>query len=284
MALRRILIALAALLFLLPGAAQADPSFPPLTGRVVDAAHILAPEQAAALDAKLAGFEQSTKQQVVVATIPDLQGYDIADYGYQLGRAWGIGQKDVNNGVVLIVAPNDRKLRIEVGYGLEGVLTDALSGQIIRSVITPRFKAGDLAGGINAGVDEIMRIIQLPPDQQQKLAAEAAARPKVKAGDVIKAIFIVAAILFFILFPPFARPRVPAGAIAAAAASRRSWSGRRARPWARPCAAAVAMMAAGAVVAAVAGAAAVAAASPAAVAASAAAARAGAGRWQSVSR
>ncbi len=91
----------------IPAAAQADPSFPPLTGRVVDDAHLLAPDQVAALDAKLTGFEQSTKQQLVVATIPDLQGYDIADYGYRLGRAWGIGQKGVNNGVVLIIAPNE---------------------------------------------------------------------------------------------------------------------------------------------------------------------------------
>ncbi len=86
-AFRRILIALCALLFLLPGAAGAQ-TFPPLTGRVVDNAHVLAPEQVQALDAKLAAFEQSTKQQLVVATVPDLQGYDIADYGYQLGRAW----------------------------------------------------------------------------------------------------------------------------------------------------------------------------------------------------
>jgi len=200
MAFRRILIALFALLLVLPAAAQADPTFPPLTGRVVDDAHVLAPEQIAALDAKLAAFEQSTKQQLVVATVPDLQGYDIADYGYRLGRAWGIGQKDVNNGVILLIAPNERRMRIEVGYGLEGVLTDALSSQVIRQVITPQFKAGDLAGGIDAGANEIMRIIQLPPEEQQKLAAQASHRPKTDAGDVFKAIAIVIVILAFILF------------------------------------------------------------------------------------
>jgi uncharacterized protein len=199
MAIRRILIALFALLLFIPAAAQADPTFPPLSGRVVDEAHILQPDQVAALDAKLAGFEQSTKQQLVVATIPDLQGYDIADYGYRLGRAWGIGQKGVNNGVVLVVAPNERRMRIEVGYGLEGVLTDALSNRIIGQQIRPAFKANDYAGGINAGVDEIMRIIQLPPDQQQKLAAEAVRKPKVSAGDVFKAIVIVIFVLGFII-------------------------------------------------------------------------------------
>jgi uncharacterized protein len=199
MAIRRILLALCALLLFTPAAAQADPTFPPLTGRVVDEAHILQPDQVAALDAKLAGFEQSTKQQLVVATIPDLQGYDIADYGYRLGRAWGIGQKGVNNGVVLIIAPNERRMRIEVGYGLEGVLTDALSNRIIGQQIRPAFKANDYAGGINAGVDEIMRIIQLPPDQQQKLAAEAVRKPNVNAADVFKAIVIVIFVLFFII-------------------------------------------------------------------------------------
>ena len=83
--------------------------------------------------------------QLVVATVPDLQGYEIDEYGYQLGRAWGIGQKGTNNGAILLIAPAQRKLRIEVGYGLEGVLTDAVSSRIIRQAIVPRFKAGDIA-------------------------------------------------------------------------------------------------------------------------------------------
>ena len=195
----RLAVIFAALLFLIPAAAQADPSFPKLTGRVVDDAHVLAPDQAQALTAKLEAFDQSTRQQVVVATIPDLQGYDIDDYGYQLGRAWGIGQKGANNGIVLIVAPNEHRVRIEVGYGLEGVLTDALSGKIIREQITPRFKAGDMAGGINAGVDEIIRVIQLPPEEQQKLVAQASQRHKANPGDIFKAIIIVIVILFFIM-------------------------------------------------------------------------------------
>jgi uncharacterized protein len=142
-------------------------TFPPLSGRVVDAANLLSPEQEAALTTKLEALEQSTTRQLVVATIPDLQGYPIEDYGYRLGRSWGIGQKDQNNGVLLIVAPNDRKMRIEVGYGLEPYLTDALSSVIIREQIRPRFQANDYPGGITAGVDAIISQLQLPQDQAQ---------------------------------------------------------------------------------------------------------------------
>ncbi|MGN6500978.1 MAG: TPM domain-containing protein, partial [Tsuneonella sp.] len=142
-----ILAALAAFIAL-PAAAQ---DFPPLTGRVVDAANVIPPEVEASLDAKLAALEQQSQRQLVVATIPDLQGYEISDYGYQLGRHWGLGDKGRNDGAILIVAPNERKVRIEVGYGLEPVLTDGLSSLIIQNDILPRFKAGDMPGGIVAG-------------------------------------------------------------------------------------------------------------------------------------
>lgn len=168
-----------ALLALAP-AAQGQ-TFPKLTGRVVDAANLLDPAQESALDQKLATLETQSGRQLVVATIPDLQGYDIADYGYRLGRDWGIGAKDKDDGALLIVAPNDRKLRIEVGYGLEGILTDALSSRIIRNAITPRFKAGDYAGGINAGVDEIGTLLTLPPEEAAARAK--AAEQEAKSGD-----------------------------------------------------------------------------------------------------
>jgi uncharacterized protein len=111
-----ILLALAGAWLVAPLAAQ--PQFPELTGRVVDNADILTPEAEAALTAKLAALETQTQRQLVVATVPDLQGYDISDYGYQLGRAWGLGDAERNDGALLLVAPNDRKVRIEVGYGL----------------------------------------------------------------------------------------------------------------------------------------------------------------------
>ncbi|WP_157216711.1 TPM domain-containing protein [Flavisphingomonas formosensis] len=151
----------------LPAQAQ---TFPPLTGHVVDQANILTPEQRAALDARLQAQEKQSGHQLVVATIADLQGYPIEDYGYRLGRSWAIGQKGLNDGLILIVAPKDRRVRIEVGYGLEPVVTDALSSVIINSQIVPAFKAGDMAGGINAAVDALSGLIKLPPDQAQARA------------------------------------------------------------------------------------------------------------------
>ena len=137
----------------------AEPSFPALTGRVVDEAHVLDAAARSAIEAKLAGFETKTGRQVVVVTLPSLQGYEIEDYGYRLGRQWGIGQKGSNNGALLIVAPNERRVRIEVGYGLEGTLTDAVSRLIIENGILPRFRAGDFTGGIQRGVDDIIQVL-----------------------------------------------------------------------------------------------------------------------------
>src|SRR5437016_2830504 len=108
-------------------AIAAEPHFPALTGRVVDEAHLLDANARSSIESKLADFESKTGDQLVVATLSSLQGYEIEDYGYRLGRAWGVGEKGKNNGAVLIVAPNEHRVRIEVGYGLEGTLTDAVS-------------------------------------------------------------------------------------------------------------------------------------------------------------
>jgi uncharacterized protein len=151
------LLCLLLLLSLLSGAAFADePRFPPLTGRVVDDAGILAESTRAALIGMLAQHERETGNQVVVVTLKDLQGYTIEDFGYQLGRKWGIGQKEKNNGVLLIVAPQEHKVRIEVGYGLEGTLTDAISRTIIEQEILPAFRRGDFNGGVLAGTGSIL--------------------------------------------------------------------------------------------------------------------------------
>jgi len=139
--------------------ARAAPTFPELTGRVVDNAGVLSPGTAEALDSLLAQHEKDTSNQVVVVTIKDLQGYAIDDYGYQLGRHWGIGQKGRDNGALLIVAPTERKVRIEVGYGLEGTLTDATANNIIQTRILPRFRTGDYDAGVRAGVDAILAAI-----------------------------------------------------------------------------------------------------------------------------
>ncbi|MBC2666623.1 TPM domain-containing protein [Novosphingobium flavum] len=193
---------LAALALLAPLAAWAQPTFPALTGRVVDGANIIPADEKARLEQKLAALEQQSKRQLVVATLPSLQGYDIADYGYQLGRAWGIGQKDTNNGALLIIAPTERKVRIEVGYGLEGVLTDGLSALIIQQQVVPRFKAGDMAGGIEAGADAIIQQLTLPPEEAQKIAAEAqkqASTQGQRGVDPGMVIFVIFVMIFFVL-------------------------------------------------------------------------------------
>lgn len=140
--------------------AQAAPQFPELTGRVVDQAGVLSAQTINKITAMLQRHEEATSNQVVVVTLKSLQGYEISDYGYQLGRFWKIGQEGRDNGVLLIVAPNERKVRIEVGYGLEGSLTDALSKNIIETVITPRFKQGDMEGGIREGTRAILAAIE----------------------------------------------------------------------------------------------------------------------------
>jgi uncharacterized protein len=161
-------------LFLIAAPAAAQ-TFPALTGRVVDGADLLSPADEAALTAKLEALEQASTRQLVIATVPSLQDREIEDYGYQLGRAWKIGQNEANNGSILLVAPKERKVRIEVGYGLEAILTDAVSSLIIQNQILPRFKANDYPGGINAGADAIIAQLQAPPEVAERKALEAAA-------------------------------------------------------------------------------------------------------------
>ncbi len=134
-------------------------TFPPLTGRIVDQAGILSPAAEAALEPKLAELEDRSGIQLVVATVSSLEGQAIEPYANQLFRTWKLGEADRNNGVLLLVAPNERRVRIEVGYGLEGTLTDALSSVIIANAITPRFRAGDFSDGVTRGVDDIITVL-----------------------------------------------------------------------------------------------------------------------------
>lgn len=138
---------------------QAALAFPALTGRVVDTAQMIDPVVREQLTQQLQALEQTSGDQIVVVTVPDLQGLPIEDYGYQLGRHWGIGQKGKDNGALLIVARDERKLRIEVGYGLEGVLTDAQSWVIINQVIAPAFKTGNYSKGISDGVAAMLQVV-----------------------------------------------------------------------------------------------------------------------------
>jgi uncharacterized protein len=167
--LRRWLAVLALLtLWAAPVAAQ---TFPKFTGFVVDDANILPPQVEADLTAKLDALQKDTKRQLIVATIGDLQGYPLEDYGYRLGRAWGVGLKDANNGAILFIAPNNppgqRGPRIEVGYGLEPILTDAISSVIINQEMMPRLKSGDVPGAMTAGTDAIIAQLRASPEEAQ---------------------------------------------------------------------------------------------------------------------
>ena len=148
-------------------------TFPPLTGRIVDQADILSPAAKAAIEPKLADLEAKSGIQLVVATVSSLEGQEIEPYANELFRTWKLGEADKNNGVLLLVAPNERRVRIEVGYGLEGTLTDALSKVIITNAITPRFKAGDFSDGVTRGVDDIITVLTTD-------ASEWEARPELR--------------------------------------------------------------------------------------------------------
>jgi uncharacterized protein len=133
---------------------------PPLTGRVVDLAHVLPPNTVESLTARLKAHEETTSNQVTVLVLPSLEGEPLESYSHRVATTWKLGQKGTDNGVLLLVAMKERKIRIEVGYGLEGALTDARSAQIIRGEIVPRFRAGDAPGGVAAGVDAILKTIE----------------------------------------------------------------------------------------------------------------------------
>ena len=189
------LLMLATVLFALP--ALADPKFPPLSGRVIDDAQVLSPDVERELSDKLEALETRTGRQLVVATVSSLQGYPIEDYGYKLGRTWGIGAKNKDDGAILLVAPNDRQVRIEVGYGLEPVLTDALSSVIIQSAILPKFRNGDISGGVVAGTDALVEQLGLPPEEAQARVADAARPERHEArGSAIIGLLIFLFVIF----------------------------------------------------------------------------------------
>ncbi len=190
-----LLLLLAVLAFALTAQARADaPDYPPLSGRVVDEAGILSPGERASLDQTLADHEQRTGQQVVVVTLASLRGRTIEEYGYQLGRHWGIGEKDKNTGALFIIAPKERKLRIEVGYGLEGVLTDAASRIILETIVLPAFRSGQMGPGIVAGTGAILQtIVGEAPERP-------AAKPK-KSDDISPlTIFFIFIVCLFVAY------------------------------------------------------------------------------------
>ena len=191
----------------------ATPKFPPLTGRIVDQAGILSAADRTEIDAALKAHDAKTTDQVVVVTLKSLEGVPIEDYGYQLGRHWQIGQAGTNNGVLLIVAPNDRKVRIEVGRGLEPQLTDTMSKLIIDNAILPAFRRGDFPAGIKAGVRDIVAVLQGDAEDVKRRAGSAR-KPAGSEIDYIQLMFILfwVGIVFYSIWQQHRQAsRLPAG-------------------------------------------------------------------------
>lgn len=191
--------------FLLAGKAIAAPVFPELTGRVVDDAHILSSTTVHSLDAKLADYEVGTSNQIVVVTVLSLGGETIEQYGVELGRHWQIGQKGTNNGVLLIVAPKEHQVRIEVGYGLEGTLTDAQSSMIINQIMVPEFRQNHPDEAVIDGTKAIMLLLGgkgvsvsaqygMQPEQSQQHQQEKFSKLEIKAIEIF--IFLICILLY----------------------------------------------------------------------------------------
>lgn len=182
-------------LVLAPGFGWTATTYPALSGRIVDGANIIPVATRVDIETKLVSLEDKSGIQLVVATVASLDGGDIETYANGLFRFWKLGEAKNNNGVLLIVAPKERKVRIEVGYGLEGTLTDALSKVIIANAITPRFKAGDFGGGVSRGVDDIITVLTTDASEWEK-------RPKVREDqpDLFEQLlpFIVFALFVFV--------------------------------------------------------------------------------------
>jgi uncharacterized protein len=190
------LIAVAAALLWFAVAAVAQ-TFPALTGRIVDQANVISADARRTIEPKLVDLETKSGIQLVVATVNSLEGQEIEPYANALFRKWQLGEKTKNNGVLLLVAPKERRVRIEVGYGLEGTLTDALSKVIIVNAITPRFKAGDFSDGILRGVDDIITVLTTDASEWEK-------RPSLRldnqpASDPINWVIILIVIVVIIL-------------------------------------------------------------------------------------
>lgn len=172
-------------------------------GPVADYANILTPADAATLDARLRDYNRTTGRAIIVATVPSLDGEEIEPYATRLAETWGIGGAESQNGVLLLVAPAERKVRISTARGVDVRLTDIMSGRIIRDTIVPRFKAGDMSGGIVAGVDAIIQQLDMDPAQAQAIEEAQAAAERARqdqGGFPIGALFwLVFVFLFFIL-------------------------------------------------------------------------------------
>lgn len=178
--------------------AQAEPAFPELTGRIVDQAGLVTWDDRQAIEADLKALEEKSTDQIAVVTVRSLEGYPIEDYAYRLGRKWGIGQAGKNNGILLVIAPNERKVRIEVGRGLEPLMTDLMSGLIVNNAILPAFRRGDFSGGIRTGVRDIKDVLLGDAEEVKKRAAGKRSPPKIDMATVIFFLIWFAIVAFVI--------------------------------------------------------------------------------------
>ena len=193
------LLWLALLALAAPAAAQTFPE----RGRspVVDQAGLLRPEQVLDLTSKSEALYAQTGRPFVIATVSSLEGRTIEDYGYRLGRYWKLGDEKKDDGVILLVAPNEKKVRIETGYGARVFLTDAMSSVIINGAILPRFRQGDFAGGIAAGADQIIKQMSLSPAEAQRRAKEVEAQQAQRrdSGAGFFPVLFIVIIFFFVI-------------------------------------------------------------------------------------
>ncbi len=207
------------LFILLAQAVWAQVPVPELTRRVTDLTATLSAEQLATLESKLAAFETRKGSQIAVLIVPTIEPEDIAQFGIRVADKWKIGRKKVDDGVILIVAKNDHKLRIEVGYGLEGAIPDAIAKRVISETISPLFKAGDFYGGLDAGVTQLMSLIE-----GESLPAPQATQSNQGQGDSMSAflpLLIGGVVVGFVLSMFLGRPL--AGAVAAAGTGMVGW-------------------------------------------------------------
>jgi uncharacterized protein len=187
---------LLALTLLVAGAAAADVPVPPLQQRVTDQTGTLTSEQASALEAKLAAFEQRKGSQIFVLIVPTTQPETIEEFAIKVADAWKPGRKGVDDGALLVVAKDDRTLRIDTRYGLEGVIPDAVANRIVEDIMVPRFRSGDFYGGIDAGVDAMIKLIDgepLPPPSQWR------ERPQQGRGIDLQALLAIGLVLVFVV-------------------------------------------------------------------------------------
>lgn len=195
----------AVLLLLMAGAAHAAMPARP-TGPVLDQANIIPNDQEAALTQKLSAYNTQTGRAIIVATVASLDEQDVDTYTNELFRAWGVGGQKTDQGLLFLIAPNERKVRIEVGYGLEEFLPDVLAGRILAGTVTPRFKEGDYAGGITAGVEQILtQLNRNPADAKAVAEAAAAANKGEKSGGSVIASAIFWVVLIVVLIAVFGR-------------------------------------------------------------------------------